>query len=72
MTDALEAQAKRLLQIAEELERAVAHAKIAANHFKSGEVPRGCAHTFAIEGHMRVVTEILSVAAKEHRLKAKV
>lgn len=43
MNQMLESQSKRLLQIAEELEAAASHAKIAANHFKSGEVPRGCA-----------------------------
>lgn len=71
MNDALEAQSKKLLQIAEELERAAAHAKIAANHFKSGEVPRGCAHSLAVEGHISVASETLSLVAKDHRLKAK-
>lgn len=71
MNNALEAQSIKLLQIAEELEKAAAHAKIAANHFKSGEVPRGCAHSFAFEGHIVMASETLSLVAKDHRLKAK-
>jgi hypothetical protein len=71
MNEALEAQSKKLLQIAEELEKAAAHAKIAAGHFKAGEVPRGCAHSFATQGHMAVASEVMSAATKEHRLKAR-
>ncbi|MEK7071154.1 MAG: hypothetical protein AAB966_05065 [Patescibacteria group bacterium] len=70
MNEALLSQSKRLLQIAEELEKAAAHAKIAANHFKSGEVPRGCAHSFAVEGHIAAASENLTLVAKEHRTKA--
>jgi hypothetical protein len=71
MNSALEAQAEKLLKAAEELERAAAHARIAADHFKSGEVPRGCAHSFAAQGHIAAAAESLSLAAKDHRLKAK-
>ncbi len=71
MNEALEAQAKKLLQIAEELEKAAAHVKIAANHFKSGEVPRGCAHSFSAQGHVAVASETLFLVAKDHRIKAK-
>lgn len=71
MNKSLDAQVKKLLQIAGELEKAASHAKIAANHFKSGEVPRACAHSFATQGHISSATEILSVVAKEHSLKAK-
>lgn len=72
MTKTLRIQSKRLLQIAEELEKAAAHARVAAGHFKLGEVPRGCAHAFATEGHIAVASEILSSAAKDHRLKARI
>jgi hypothetical protein len=71
MNEALEAQSKKLLQIAEELEKAAAHAKIAASHFKLGEVPRGCAHSFAVEGHIAMASETLTLVAKDHRLRAK-
>lgn len=72
MNEALEAQAKKLQQITEELEKGIAHAKVAAGHFKSGEVPRGCAHSFALEGHIAAASEILSQMAKDHRVKARI
>lgn len=71
MNETLEAQSKKLIQVAAELENAAAHARIAADHFKSGEVPRGCAHAFATKGHMAVASETLSLVAIDHRLKAK-
>jgi hypothetical protein len=67
----LEAQAKRLDEIAKELEMALAHTKTGANHFRSGEVPRGCAHTVAVQGHVIVANELLQEIAKTHRLAAK-
>lgn len=70
MNDDLKAQAQKLLQMAEELEKSAQHAKIAAGHFNSGEVPRGCAHTLATEGHMHVAMELLKEVAKVHSLKA--
>ena len=70
MNPALEEQAVKLTKMAEELELAAAHAKTAARHFQSGEVPRGCAHAFTSGGHMTVASEILADVAKQHRLKA--
>ncbi len=67
----LEDQARRLDEITAELEKAVAHAKTAAAHFRSGEVPRGCAHTLAAEGHMLVAGEHVQEVAKAHRLAAR-
>ncbi len=71
MNEKLETQAKYLDQIAAELEQAVAHARTAAAHFRSGEVPRGCAHTLATEGHLNESFEHLQQIAKAHRLAAK-
>jgi hypothetical protein len=71
MENDLEMQAKRLLQIAEELESAATHARTASNHFKQSEVPRGCAHSMAVEGHLIVAKDLLKEIAKTHRLKAK-
>lgn len=68
MNEKLKAQAKHLDEIADELEKAVAHAKTAAAHFRSGEVPRGCAHTVAVEGHMLVASEHIQEIVKAHRL----
>jgi hypothetical protein len=65
-----ELQAKSLDEIVTELEKAIAHARTAAAHFRSGEVPRGCAHALAVDGHIQVATEALSQIAKRHRLAA--
>ena len=70
MNENLEDQAKSLDQVVAELEKAIAHAKIAAAHFRSGEVPRGCAHTFAIEGHMSATNDHIREMALAHRIKA--
>jgi hypothetical protein len=70
MNEGLEQQAKSLDEIVGELEKAVAHTKTAASHFRAGEVPRGCAHTLAVEGHILAATEALSLVAKRHRVKA--
>lgn len=72
MNEKLEVQAKRLEDAVVELEKAMAHAKVAAQHFRSGEVPRGCAHTLATQGHTVVVNEILNEIAKTHRIAAKI
>jgi hypothetical protein len=65
-----ELQAKALDQIVTELEKAIAHAKVAAIHFRSGEVPRGCAHALAVDGHIQIADEALSQLAQRHRLAA--
>lgn len=70
MTEGRELQAKDLDEIATELEKAIAHAKTAAAHFRSGAVPRGCAHAFAVDGHVQIANEVLSRVAKRHRLTA--
>ncbi len=70
MKNELEQQTERLNLVATELEQAMKHAKIAANHFASTEVPRACAHTLAVQGHLNIVNEILGEVAKLHRTKA--
>ena len=60
----LEIQSKKFLEVADELEKAAAHARTAAKHFKSGEVPRGCAHAFATEGHILAAADVIKEAAK--------
>jgi ferritin len=72
MNDELKAQAQKLFQIAEELEKSAQHAKIAAGHFNSGEVPRACAHTLATEGHIHAANDLLKEVAKAHSLKSRV
>ena len=70
MKEGHEQQARSLDEIVAELEKAIAHSKTAAAHFRSGEVPRGCAHTLAVDGHIQTASEALSQIAKRHRLAA--
>jgi len=70
MKEGHELQAKSFDEIVTELEKAMAHAKVAAAHFRSGEVPRGYAHALAVDGHIQVAHEALSQVAKRHRLAA--
>src|SRR5262245_16980897 len=64
--------AERYEASAAELERAAKHLRIAADHFRQGEVARGCAHALAVHGHMRVVQRQLDDHAEMHRTKAQV
>jgi Flp pilus assembly protein TadD len=50
VVDVREKVANELLVAAGDLERAAAHCREAANHFRSREVPRGCAHSLAARG----------------------
>ena len=70
--DLLAATASRYDDSARELDRAAAHLRIAAEHFRAHDVPRGCAHAFAAHGHIRVVQRQIDEHAEEHRLKAQV
>ncbi|HEY9839689.1 MAG: hypothetical protein ACAI44_39005 [Candidatus Sericytochromatia bacterium] len=71
MNQELEAQAERFERIALELEQAAAHARTAAGHFRQGEVPRGCAHAFALEGHLVNARAELAAAAVKHSEKSR-
>ena len=66
MTGAITATADALDGIAAELETAARHARIAAGHFRAQEVPRGCAHTLAVEGHLVQVRGRLEEIAVRH------
>lgn len=70
MNNELNEQSNRLKSISVELEKALKHSNIAIEHFQNSEVPRGCAHTLALEGHIHVVKELLVEIAKLHRMKA--
>lgn len=61
--------ADRYRALAGELETAIGHALDCEDHYRSGDVPRGCAHAFALEGHLRRVTaelEALSIIHADH------
>ncbi|RYZ75704.1 MAG: hypothetical protein EOP06_32075 [Proteobacteria bacterium] len=70
MNDTSNNQAEKLRNIADELEMAAKHARIAADHFKSGAVPRGCALTLGTEGHVHFATDLLKAVALAHKEKA--
>lgn len=64
--------AARFEDVAREFELAAKHSRIAAAHFREGDVPRGCAHAFASQGHASNADAFLNEAAKTHAAKARV
>ena len=48
----LEAAARMYEEVAAELERAVGHCRVSAEHFRNREQPRGTAHAWAARGHI--------------------
>jgi len=53
-------------RVAAELERAAAHAAVAAQHFRDENVPRGSAHAWALHGHLLEARAQLDEQAREH------
>jgi len=66
MTERLEATAKLYDDIAGELDRAAAHARTAARHFRNDDVPRGAAHALSVYGHVQGALDRLDGQAREH------
>lgn len=66
----LEHAAKLYDEAAIELDRASRHCKVAAERFRSDEVPSGTAHAWAALGHVREAEERLDTQARQHRTKA--
>ena len=67
----LEATARLYDEAAEELERGVAHCRVAAQHFRGGEIPRGAAHGWAAYGHVLAARDALEAQAREHRERSR-
>jgi hypothetical protein len=67
----LEAAAGLFDAAAEELDKAAAHARVAAQHLRDGEVPRAGAHAWATRGHVLAAEQSLDEQALEHRLRAR-
>ena len=65
-----EAVAERFDEVAAELERALAHCRVAASHFRADEVPRGCAHALALQGHLRRSQRGVDEIAEAHASRA--
>lgn len=66
MTDPRDLAAGRLDDIAAELERAAAHCRVAAAHYRARVVPRAAAHAWAAFGHVQRGRRALSELAEEH------
>jgi hypothetical protein len=71
VSDKLEVVAQRFDSLIPELEKALKHCQIAARHFRSQEVPRGCAHAVAMQGHLQIAADWLEEFARIHRTFAK-
>jgi hypothetical protein len=70
VSDALEATARLYDEAAEELEQALAHCRVAADHFRNREVPRGTAHAWAARGHLLTARARLDEQAREHAARS--
>ena len=55
---------------AAELEKAAAHCRTAAQHFRDREVPRAAAHAWAAFGHVRTAEDSLEDQARTHAHKS--
>ena len=66
MNERLDRVAELYDRVAAELERAAAHASVAAQHFRDENVPRGAAHAWATQGHVREAQTLLDEQAREH------
>jgi hypothetical protein len=66
MSERLDKVARLYDEVAAELERAAAHASVAAQHFRDENVPRGSAHAWAIRGQLLETHARLDEQAREH------
>ena len=66
MNERLDAVAAAYDEIAAELEQALAHVRVAAQHYRDGVVPRGAAHAWSAHGHLLHVAERLEAQARDH------
>jgi hypothetical protein len=70
--DSREAAARLFEETAAELDRASAHCRRAAEHFRGDQVPRAAAHAWAALGHLRKAEQGPEALARAHRLRASV
>jgi hypothetical protein len=66
VSDALDAVAAAYDEIAAQLEQALAHVRVAAQHYRDGVVPRGTAHAWSAHGHLLDATDRLAAQARDH------
>jgi phosphoribosylformimino-5-aminoimidazole carboxamide ribotide isomerase len=58
--------AKQLQEVADECERAAAHARTAADRMLEGALDAGLAQAFSAEGHVRLAADVFSDISKHH------
>jgi hypothetical protein len=58
--------AKQLQVVADECERAAAHARTAADRMLAGDLDAGLAQTFSSEGHVRLAADLFEDLSKHH------
>ena len=66
MSERLDAVAAAYDEIAVELEQALTHVRVAAEHYRNELIPRGAAHAWAAHGHLLAAGELLDAQAREH------
>ncbi|MGD0714218.1 MAG: hypothetical protein ABSB24_08555 [Gaiellaceae bacterium] len=66
MSERLDAVAQAYDEIAAELQQALAHVRVAAEHYRNELVPRGAAHAWAAHGHLLAAQEQLEAQARDH------
>jgi hypothetical protein len=66
VSERLDASARVYEEVAAELERAAAHATVAAQHLRDQNVPRASAHAWALRGHLLEAQSRLDEQAREH------
>jgi hypothetical protein len=66
MSERLDGVAAAYDGIADELEQALAHVRVAAKHYRDGVVPRGAAHAWSAHGHLLEAVGRLEEQAREH------
>ena len=66
MSDPRDEAAELYDRAAGELQLAVDHCRVAAQHFRDRLVPRGAAHAWAARGHLLEAEALLDEQAREH------
>jgi hypothetical protein len=66
VSEALDASARRYDEVAAELQLALEHCRVAAQHYRDELVPRGAAHGWAARGHLLKAAALLDAQAREH------
>jgi hypothetical protein len=66
VSERLDAAARLFEEAADELQQALEHCRVAAQHLRDELVPRGAAHAWAARGHLLKAEKLLDAQAREH------